>query len=117
MSSTAAANSRPLLLADPAMMKFQFMVAPTKAATPTNAPTIKQIPTVNSPMATTFANQVYAPESSMNWMKLRYQSKVMAGLAGAAGTLTILLQKPLSASPVCIQPGSPSLCSEASTHE
>src|SRR5947208_648083 len=117
MSRTAAANSRPLLLADPAMMKFQFMVAPTKAATPTNAPIIRHTPTVNSPIATTLANQVYAPESSMNWMKLRYQSKVMAGLAGAAGILTILLQKPLSASPVTIQSGLLSLCSEASTHE
>src|SRR4051794_22112478 len=95
----ASVNSRPLVLADPAMMKFQFMNAPKKAAMPVRAPRMSAMPMRTSPQAISGANQVYQPLSSMYWMKLRYQSKTMGGWP-SAGTCTALVQNPLSGSPV-----------------
>src|SRR5688572_25292670 len=40
----------------------------------------------------------------MNWMKLRYQSKVIGGRP-VSGILTMFVQEPLSASPVTIHAG------------
>src|SRR4051812_40659832 len=101
----AAKNRSGLLLAEPAIMKFQFIRPPNTAAIPTNAPITSATPIANSPMATSLANHTYDPESSSPCRKLRYQSNVMAGLAGAAGIATALLQKPLSAAPVSIHAG------------
>ena len=58
ISVTAAMKSKGLLLAEPAIMKFQFIKPPKKAAIPAKAPTIKPIPTNTSPTATSLANQV-----------------------------------------------------------
>jgi len=55
-----------LVLADPAIMKFQFMKPPKKAAKPVSKPKINAIPTKNSPMEINFANQVYCPVSNKN---------------------------------------------------
>ena len=41
----------------PASMKFMFISAPKKAATPTNAPTIRPTPIASSPKTITLANQ------------------------------------------------------------
>ena len=48
----------PLVLAEPAMMKFQFMKPPTNAAIPVSAPRMSRMPTVTSPTMTSLANQV-----------------------------------------------------------
>src|SRR6266545_2558318 len=59
-------SSTGLVLAAPAIMKFQFISAPKNAAMPTNAPRISATPIMNSPKATSEANQLYQPLSSMN---------------------------------------------------
>jgi len=86
-------------VAEPAMMKFQFINAPAKAAIPVSAPRMRATPISVSPMATSGPNQVYHPWSSMNWRKLRYQSKATGGRP-SAGICTAPVQKPLSGSPV-----------------
>src|SRR6266540_4647352 len=59
-------SSTGLVLALPAIRKFQFSRTPKNAATPTNAPRIRATPIMNSPTATSGANQLYQPLSSMN---------------------------------------------------
>src|SRR6266540_2624984 len=59
-------SSTGLVLAAPAIRKFQFSSAPKNAAMPTNAPRIRATPIMNSPTATSGANQLYQPLSSMN---------------------------------------------------
>lgn len=45
------------VLAEPAIMDFQFMNAPTKAAMPVNKPRISPVPISSSPTAVSFAHQ------------------------------------------------------------
>src|SRR6266545_6127631 len=59
-------SSTGLVLALPAIRKFQFSRTPKNAATPTNAPRIRATPIMNSPTATSGANQLEKPLSSMN---------------------------------------------------
>src|SRR5690606_29318779 len=108
ISTIAITNKSALVLAVPAIMKFQFRVAPKKAAIPTNAPKIKAIPIRTSPNVTNLANQVYHSLLSINRMNSRYQSKAIAGLP-LSGIAAALVQKPFSAVPPSIQAGLPNL--------
>ena len=62
-----------------------FISAPKKAAKPVSSPTMSPSPTASSPSVMSGANQLYAPLSSRDWMKARYQSNVMAGLPAPGG--------------------------------
>ena len=75
------------------------MNAPPTAAMPTNAPRMRPIPTAVSPKAINLPKKTSQWLSTMNWMKLRYQSYVMTGLAGAAGIAAIRCQKASSPEP------------------
>src|SRR5262245_54253271 len=57
-NQVAMAKSMPLVEAEPAMMKLQFITPPKNAATPTNAPRINPAATNNSPKIIIFENQV-----------------------------------------------------------
>jgi hypothetical protein len=86
-----------LMLADPAIMKFQFM---KNAAIPTNRPRINAIPIKNSPTATSLATR-HKPGHQHPCRKPRYQSNEISG--GRFGMATTL--RNLSASPVCTHAG------------
>src|SRR5262245_13421892 len=73
-SHVAIANSIPLVDADPAMMKLQFIMPPKKAPIPTNAPRINAVATASSPKMISLENQVWASTFTRYSMKLRYQS-------------------------------------------
>ena len=81
------------MLAEPASMKLRFMKDPATAAIPTNAPRMSPSPTAVSPNAMTLPMTPWALVSMSSWMKPRYQSYVMSGLAGAAGIAAIRCQK------------------------
>lgn len=57
-SRTARKNRTGFVLAEPAIIKFQFMKPPKIAAMPVNIPRIKASPMRISPATTSFANQV-----------------------------------------------------------
>lgn len=94
-----------LVLAVPAIIKFQFIKPPKKAAIAVKRPRMSAIPIRISPATTSLANQTWELLSSKACRNERYQSKAMAGRAGASGMRTALVQKPLSASPVATQAG------------
>lgn len=83
MSKIDSAKSSALVLAVPAIIKFQFMKPPAKAAMPTKAPRIRAMPIKISPHITRSANLVYQPRSSINWINARYQPKAIGGLPSA----------------------------------
>lgn len=59
-SQVAIANSIPLVDAEPAMMKLQFIMPPKNAAIPTKAPRIRPAAIASSPKIIILANQVWA---------------------------------------------------------
>src|SRR5215813_7301559 len=101
------ANNRPLVEADPAMMKLQFIRPPKKAASPVNAPRINPRATASSPKTINLANQGCVPEFARNSIKDRYQSTAMTGLGVI---LRPRFQNSNNASPVPIHLGSTNLC-------
>lgn len=74
------ANNIPLVEADPAMMKLQFINPPKKAASPVNAPSSSAMAIANSPKMMIFENQVCYSEFTRNSMNDRYQSYEITGL-------------------------------------
>ena len=57
-------NSIGLILADPAIIKFQFINPPRDAAIPVNSPRINAIPTRSSPATASLANTGVAHRSA-----------------------------------------------------
>ena len=58
----AIANSIPLVDADPAIIKFQFIIPPKNAANPVKAPKIRPKAMASSPKIITLESQVCASE-------------------------------------------------------
>src|SRR4029077_15653601 len=75
----AIANSIPLVDADPAIMKLQFIIPPKNTANPVKAPTLRPKALASSPKKITLESQVCAPELTRNSMNDRYQSKAITG--------------------------------------
>src|SRR5580765_8063044 len=107
----AIANSKPLVDADPAIIKFQFIIPPKNAATPVKAPKIRPKAMASSPKIITLASQVCVPELTRNSINDRYQSKAITGFGVI---LRPLCQNSTSAWPLSIHFGSTNLCHPAS---
>ena len=107
----AIANSIPLVDADPAIMKLQFIIPPKNAANPVKAPKIRPKATASSPKIITLESQVCASELTRNSMNDRYQSKAITGFGVI---LRPLCQNSRSAWPPSIHFGSTNLCHPAS---
>src|SRR4029077_19262530 len=107
----AIANSIPLVDADPAIIKFQFIIPPKNAANPVQAPKIRPKAMATSPKIITLESQVGPSELTKNSINHLYQSKAITGFGVI---LRPLCQYSRSAWPPSIHFGSTNLCHPAS---